>query len=221
MNIVVVTADKRQFGLVVDQVHDTEEIVVKPLSKQLKHIPVFAGTTIMGDGHVALILDVLGLAKNAKVVGDASEADGAATSTNKVDVNEDRHAMLIVQAGKGVRGAIPLAAVNRLEKFPVTSFEYASGRQVVQYRGGILPLVDLTRIFTGDVSGGDEMKEVVVFNHGETLVGFLVDRVVDIVEEAITPVHAFRGNGIKGSAIIQKQVTDLFDLPGIIESQMM
>ncbi len=74
IHIVVLQADDRQFGLVVDAIHDTEEIVVKPLQKQLKGISAFSGATIMGDGKVALILDVLGLAQKANVVSGVARA---------------------------------------------------------------------------------------------------------------------------------------------------
>jgi two-component system chemotaxis sensor kinase CheA len=73
VNIVVLQTDGQQFGLVVDDINDTQEIVVKPLGSQVKDVPAFAGATIMGDGRVALILDVLGLAQRAKVVSEARD----------------------------------------------------------------------------------------------------------------------------------------------------
>ena len=141
--IVVLQAEDRQFGLVVDDVIDTEEIVVKPLGKQLKGIPSFAGATILGDGTVALILDVLAVAQQSNVlvagrdrgVGDRNARGDAAQS--KVE------SLLVVGLGEGRRMGIPLAMVTRLEEFPVSTIERVGSHEVVQYRGQILPLVRL------------------------------------------------------------------------------
>lgn len=113
VNIVVLQADGRQFGLVVDEINDTEEIVVKPLGKQLKGINCFAGATIMGDGKVALILDVLGLAQHANVVSEVR--DRSLADKTKTDVRStERQTLLLFDAGQGTRMAIPLSVVDRL-----------------------------------------------------------------------------------------------------------
>lgn len=217
LNIVVVKAEDRNCGLVVDRVHDTEEIVVKPLGKQLKKLSVFAGATIMGDGHVALILDVLGLARRARVVGEVAHATDEQRSVSSAEADvAAKTALLIVQAGKGCRAAVPLATVHRLEEFPVSAIEYASGMPVVQYRGGILPLVDLPLFLTGNESIGDEQKRVVVFSSAGREFGCVVDKIVDIVEDCVDLHKGAKKRGILGSAIIQKQVTDLLDLDAIV-----
>jgi two-component system chemotaxis sensor kinase CheA len=222
LNIVVVKAEERSFGLVVEVVHDTEEIVVKPLGKQLKQLSVFAGATIMGDGRIALILDVLGLARKARVVGEAAKR-AAEQKKEVVDTSaaSNRQTLLIVQTGKGTRAAVPLAAVHRLEEFPISSIERASGTEVVQYRGGILPLVDLPLLLTGSASiasGDGDQRQVVVYSTGRGVCGFVVDRILDIVEDHVNVQVGSARPGVKGSAIIQKQVTDMLDLDKIIES---
>ena len=139
INIVVLQADDRQFGLVVEGVSDTEEIVVKPLGHQLKGLSAFAGATIMGDGRVALILDVLGVAQQARVVDEVRDR----ALVDPLDEGEasraDRQEMLLAEIGDGGRLAIPLRAVDRLEELSTTLIERAGGTPAVQYRDRILP----------------------------------------------------------------------------------
>src|SRR5262249_13739305 len=130
VNIVVLQADDRSFGLVVDDIHDTEEIVVKPLQKQIKGVAAFSGATIMGDGRVALILDVLGLAQRAGVVSGAREralSEKPAAATGPVG---DRQTVLLCATRGGGRMAIPLALVSRLEEFPRSAVERVGGQDV-------------------------------------------------------------------------------------------
>lgn len=217
VNIVVVKAEDQQFGLVVDAVHDTEEIVVKPLGRQLKDISVLAGATIMGDGHVALILDILGVAHRAGVLSE-HRGDGTEAATSEVAVTDsDKQSLLIVQAGEGFRAAIPLALVNRLEEFPAKTVERAAGCRVVQYRGGLLPLVDLPEYFTGVATSDTQVRQVVVFNGAQGNVGFVVERIIDIVEDSVVLEREHIRRGIQGSAVIREQTTDLLDLPAILQ----
>ncbi len=143
INIVVLQAGDRQFGLVVDEINDTEEIVVKPLSKQLKSVSCFAGATIMGDGRVALILDVLGLAQMTRVVSELHEQNVAKQGLKSADSAAQREAWLLFRIGNGGRMAIPLSLVSRLEEFPATQVERFAGHEVIQYREQIMPLVRL------------------------------------------------------------------------------
>ncbi len=157
VNIVVLQAEDRQFGLVVDGINDTQEIVVKPLGKQLKGLTVYAGATIMGDGRVALILDVLGIGQRSGVLAESREQarDAAALKTQ---TGAEQQRLLLFRAGSFERLAVPLSLVARLEEFPRSSIEHAGGRQVVQYRNRILPLVRLREVLepgeTGAGTGG-------------------------------------------------------------------
>ena len=219
LNIVVVKADNRQFGLVVDQVHDTEEIVVKPLGKQLKDIHVFAGTTIMGDGRVALILDIPGVAKQAMIGIDHTQDRELESDADKSDDTGERHdkqTLLLVRIGEAYRAAIPLSLVNRLEEFSSSSIEEASGRQIVQYRGGLLPLVDLPGYFGAAHDNTSELRHVVVYRDNDKNVGLVVDQILDIVEDHVNLQHTEGKEGVLGTAVIQKKVTDLLDIPSIL-----
>jgi two-component system chemotaxis sensor kinase CheA len=220
INIVVVKADERSFGIVVDVIHDTEEIVVKPLGKQLKQLSVFAGATIMGDGRIALILDVLGIARKARVLSESTRRAMEKSQVASESVEQRvRESLLIVQSGKCARAAVPLSAVQRLEEFPLSAIEQAGGVEVVQYRGGILPLIDLSLLLTGEPSVNDDsaaLRQVVVYARGTTVCGFVVSRIVDIVEDSVKLQLGSSRPGIKGSAIIQKQVTEMLDLDSFV-----
>ena len=113
VNIVVLQADERQFGLVVDEINDTEEIVVKPLGKQLKGITTFAGATIMGDGRVALILDVLGVAQTSNVVSESRERALSDKEEHVASTAGERQTMLLFQCGTDGRMAMPICRWSR------------------------------------------------------------------------------------------------------------
>ena len=214
-NIVVLQADDRQFGLVVDGVNDSEDIMVKPLGKQLKGISAFAGATIMGDGKVALILDVLGIAQHANVVSvvrDRTLTDSAAQARER---GEDRQALLIFRHGEDGRVGIPLSMVARLEEFPRSSIEKSGTQEVVQYRNEIMPLVRLSNILDGGSYSAPEEKEtiqVVVHTRQGRSLGLVVDQIVDIVEERVEVQPNTRRQSILGSAVVQGRVTDLLDV---------
>jgi two-component system chemotaxis sensor kinase CheA len=218
VNIVVLQAEDRQFGLVVDDIQDTQEIVVKPLGKQLKGLTCYAGATIMGDGRVALILDVLGIGQLSGVVQESHEqAKADAQKTDRSD--RDLQTFLLFRAGRFERLAVPLSLVARLEEFAKSKIEHAGGRQVLQYRGRILPLVSLTSILQ---EGADEAADVpdpvqvVVFSNGEDSIGILVDQILDIVQETVAVRQPSQRQGMLGSAVIGGKVTDMLDLQAVI-----
>ncbi len=218
VNVVVLQADGTQFGLVVDEINDTEEIVVKPLAKQLKGIAAFAGATIMGDGKVALILDVGGLAQQSGVL--QSEHDRARTEATAGTASDDgdRRTLLLFRAGQDRRLAVPLSEIARLEEFPVASTELAGTRRVVQYRGEIMPLVRLDEILDG-VTRHNEIEDpiqVVVYAHRGQSIGLMVDQITDIVEQQIVVDRRSNGRAVAGSAVVQDRVTDLLDIEAVV-----
>ncbi len=218
INIVVLRADDRQFGLVVDRINDTEEIVVKALSKQLKAIPVYSGTTIMGDGKVALILDVLGLAYESNVISKERDRSLPEASPFNADASIDQQSLLILGTSDGQRLALPISQVARLEQIPKTSVERANNQEVVQYRSEILPLIRLAK-FLGLKSHedpDDPQLNVVVYTEDARSVGLVVDRIIDIVKTTLEVSCQSRHQGLLGSAVIQERVTDVVDLPAVI-----
>ena len=229
VNIVILQADDRHFGLVVDEINDTEEIVVKPLGKQLKGIPTFAGATIMGDGQVALILDVLGLAQRANVVSEVRDR-GVGEKTAETESRHDNgESLLLLRGPDDGRMALPLSLVARLEEFARTAVEKAEGRHVVQYRGQILPLIHLSSALTerrqeprnsgpSEPGAEDEKIQVVVYTDQGRSVGLVVDRILDIAHEAVKIQKHTGRQGTLGSMVVQGRVTELLDVKGIIQT---
>ncbi len=220
VSMVVLQAEDRQFGLVVDGINDTQEIVVKPLGKQLKGLTLYAGATIMGDGRVALILDVLGIGQKSGVLAEFTE-QARASGQQKAQAEITQQRLLLFRAGSFARLAVPLSLVARLEEFPQSSIEYASGVPVVQYRAGILPLVSLRMVLepnAGDPSEPTDPVQVVVFHDGNNSVGMLVDEILDVTEEAVTVRQGSDRDGLLGSAVVGKQVTDFLDLNAVIRA---
>jgi two-component system chemotaxis sensor kinase CheA len=220
VNIVVLQADGHPFGLVVDEINDTEEIVVKPLGKQLKCVASFAGATIMGDGRVALILDVLGLAQRANVVTEERNRTRNESSAHGRKSADSRQTLLLFEVSEGGRMAIPLSVVARLEEFPRSSVEYSGAQEVVRYRGQILPLIRVANYVPGASSIPDAQGplQVVVYSEQGRSVGLVVGRINDIVMETITVKRHAHGKGIFGSVVIQDRVTDLIDVKAVINA---
>jgi len=218
-NIVVVQAEQRQFGLVVDHILDTQEIVVKPLGKQLKNLSAYAGATIMGDGRVALILDVMGVGKISGVFSSrTTEAQPAAAGAAQTRGLER---ILLFRSGIHLRIALPLSVVARLEEFPQNSIERAGGHAAVQYRDRILPLVSLNTV----LSGGDDTAalardplQVVVIRDEQRMLGMVVDEILDIIEDRLEARQASSHRGLLGAAVVQSQITDVLDLQPVIEA---
>lgn len=222
LNMVVLQAEDRQFGLVVDGINDTQEIVVKPLSKQLKGLTVYAGATIMGDGRVALILDVLGIGQRSGVLGESREQARSATE-QKTQTAVEQQRLLLFRAGSFERLAVPLSLVARLEEFPQSSIERAGGCHVVQYRDCILPLVSLRTVLEPETADQDHIADpaqVVVFNDGDRSVGLVVDQILDVAEEAVTVRQKTTRKGLLGSGVVGKRVADFLDLNYVIRTAL-
>lgn len=218
-NIVVLRVDGRQFGLLVDRISDTEEIVVKPMGQQLKHISVFAGATIMGDGKVALILDVPGIAFKSQVLSnerDRSSYDSAAaTSTASAGLSKP----LVLCSSNGRRLALPTCQVARLEKIMVDTIEITDNREVVQYRNSIMPLIRVGQALgiSSREATQDPMIEVIIYEEGQQTYGLVVDQIVDIVESSFENMYPCQSSGLHASTIINGHVTDLVNLPSLIQ----
>ena len=220
VSMVVLQAEDRQFGLVVDGINDTQEIVVKPLGKRLKGLTLYAGATIMGDGRVALILDVLGIGQRSGVLAEFIE-QARTSGQQKAQADLTQQRLLLFRAGSFARLAVPLSLVARLEEFPQSSIERASGGPVVQYRDRILPLVALRTVLEPGAAGPEQPADpvqVVVFNDGHSSVGMVVDEILDVTEEAVTVRHGSDRCGLLGSAVVGKQVTDFLDLNEVIRA---
>ena len=218
--LVVLQADDRRFGLLVDGLSDPSEIVVKPLGAQLHGLEVFAGATILGTGRVGLILDVVGLAARAGVVGDVHEPLDA---ERPGEVLEDARALLVFADAAGGRMAVPLDLVDRLEEFPRAAIERSGLHEAVPYGDRILPLVPLQDLMVdrrrSPRHAGEDMPaelQVLVHRRGEDLLGLVVGRIIDIVEQPAELQPAGRP-GVTGTMFVQGRITEILDLPGLLE----
>jgi len=227
INIVVLQADGRLFGLVVDAINDTEEIVVKPLRKQLKNIKTFAGASIMGDGKVALILDVVGLAQRAGVVSEIKEHADAAKAEMAESAAQKR-SYLLFSGPDDAHMAVPLDTLARLEELSASQVEKTGTRWVAQYRGQILPLINLayalqerrTRRRSKEFEAAVKVEryQVLVCDHEGHRAGLVVERIVDIVEDSAEVQYPASREGVLYSAVIQGRVTEMIDVPAILQT---
>ncbi|MFC4271119.1 response regulator [Sneathiella chungangensis] len=207
--IVVIQVASFVFGIVVDRVFDTEEIVVKPIAPILKNLSIFSGNTILGDGSVIMILDPNGI---AAVSGDAvvnSDSSREKEETNQTLKQEDKIALLVFRAGGKDPKAVPLSLVARLEEIDVASIEEANGKKVVQYRGQLMPLTTIDDNVTIVEEG---RQPVLVFSDHDRTMGLVVDEIVDIVEDYLDVEMISERDGFVGSAVIRGKATDIVDV---------
>jgi len=219
VNIVVLQAEGRQFGVIVDEVNETEEIVVKPLGPQLSDIPAFAGATIMGDGRVALILDVLGLGQQARALAERPEAVVGHAGSERGGAEGERRSLLLCDAGAGRRMAVPLSYVARLEELDSSRLERAGSLWVTQYRNEIMPVIPVGGSVAASFENPSDLPEkliVVVCRHRDRNIGLVVERISDVVDEVCSLDEVTRAEDILGSVVVQGQVTDLLDVDTVI-----
>ncbi len=204
--IVVTQVGSQIFGIVVDRVFHTEEIVVKPMSSRLRHIAMFSGTTILGDGSVILIIDPNGVV-HAIGMGESERR----TADDRVAEDQDAatESMLVFRAGSPSPKAVPLSLVTRLEEIDARTIETSSGRPLVQYRGQLMPLVPANDDVRLKTSG---TQPVLVFSDDERSMGLIVDEIVDIVEDRLDIEVASEQAGLIGSAVIKGQATEIIDI---------
>jgi two-component system chemotaxis sensor kinase CheA len=207
--IVVTQVGNGTFGIVVDRVFDTEEIVVKPMSPVLRHLDLYSGNTILGDGSVIMILDPTGISTRAGEIQGGRKAEEAAAAQKKAQ-GEDTTTFMLFTTGEGSPKAVPLSLVARLEDVDMSKVEEAGGKYVIQYRGKLMPLLPINDNFTIPKEGN---LPVLVFQDRERSMGLIVREILDIVEEKLqVDLEGKVGdNGTLGSAIISGKATDLID----------
>lgn len=207
--IVVARAGAFTYGVVVDRVFDTEEIVVKPVASVLRHLRVYSGATILGDGAVILILDLKGLSPDTGAATglEALDADDA------LSVIDDTRATLIFRSAGGALRATPLSSVSRIEELSLDQIDKVDGRAVVQYRGRLMPVVESDgRPAEPFIEGGASDRPMLVFTREDEAIGVLVEEIVDIVDTSAQPELRANSPGSLGSLIIDGQATDLIDI---------
>jgi two-component system chemotaxis sensor kinase CheA len=206
--VVVMQVGANVFGIVVDRVFDTEEIVVKPVAPILRHITMFSGNTILGDGSVIMILDPNGVARGAGITAEGRVEDQQTVNVSAGIRSDSSTSLLLFRAGDQTPKAVPLGLVARLEDIPVERIEMSGGTPVVQYRGQLMPMVPIAGHWEAPESG---RQAVLVFTEGQRSMGLMVDEILDVVEEALVIQPGSDRLGYLGSAVISERVTDVID----------
>jgi two-component system chemotaxis sensor kinase CheA len=204
--IVVTQVGSQTFG--VDGVFHTEEIVVKPMSTKLRHIDMFSGNTILGDGAVIMIIDPNGIAKALGASGSASHEIADENAASHASTGEQLTSLLVFRAGSAQPKAVPLGLVTRLEEIATDKIELSNGRYMVQYREQLMPLVQMNGVNV-QTSG---TQPILVFADDGRSMGLVVDEIIDIVEERLHIEVAGYSDGILGSAVIKGQATEVIDV---------
>ena len=208
-NVVIAQVGASRFGLIVDRIFDTEEIVVKPVAPILRHIALFSGNTIRGDGSVIMILDPNGIARS-KGIGTAHVSDEAApTIATDVRDRDQKLELLVFKAGDGQCKAVPMTQVSRLENIDRSMVEYSGTQPVTQYRGKLMPLVGLTPSVLQEAKG--KTQPVIVFADGTRVMGLMVDEIMDVLEDQLRVELSATQSGFLGTAIIQGKAIDILD----------
>lgn len=206
--VIVAQVGAYQFGIIVDRVFDTEEIVVKPVSPILRHLRIFSGNTILGDGNVIMILDPNGVANTVGELSTMAKAQRALELTTTATTRKTP--LLVFRAGDGAPRAVPLSLVSRLEEIEICKIESAGLRRVVQYRDKLMPLLPFVDSMMLRQSG---VQPIVVFSERERVMGLMVDEIIDIVEEHIdVQLSDENACGVLGSAIIHGRAMDVIDV---------
>ncbi len=204
--IVVAQVGANILGIIVDRVFDTEEIVVKPVAPILRHVTMFSGNTILGDGSVIMILDPNGIARATGITA-SGDSKVVSTSAKEQSQSSDMTAMLLFRAGSEQKMAVPLGLVARLEDIPRDKIETSCGASVTQYRGKLMPLVPLA----GNLDITKPRQSVLVFNDGDRSMGLMVDEIVDVIEDHLKIELSGSRPGLLGTAVIGGLATDVID----------
>ena len=208
--IVVCSVGESHYGVIVDNVYDTEEIVVKPVAPLLRHMEIYSGCTILGNGRVIMILDPTGIARAAGSVNSAGEGlQEEIDEHGAVSDNEQTVSFVIFQAGDTTLKAVPLELLSRLESIDCTRIEISQGVPVVQYRGDWMKIcrIDGSRDFpeSGDI-------EMLVFNDQGKTIGIAVDKIVDIAQCPASGKMESDKDGFIGAVVVNEKTCDIIDL---------
>ncbi|PIE62886.1 MAG: hybrid sensor histidine kinase/response regulator [Desulfobacter postgatei] len=220
VNIAVVSAGAFKYGLVVDQLHDSEEIVVKPVGRHLKKCSAYAGATIMGDGKVALILDISNLAQMAELSTVAEASQNAVKAAKEEEAaRADKVALLTFKNNEKEHFAAPLSIVERIERIKTSDIERIGDRKVVQYRGGSLPLYELSQVVNVEKLPERDQQEVIVFKVKEREIGLMVTPPVDALEFSLNiDSSTLKQPAVSGSMIINNHTTLLVDIFELVKT---
>lgn len=202
--VVIMQIGNRRYGVAVDDILDTEEIVVKPVAGALREIPHFSGSTILGDGSVVLILEPNTLAKMA---GESPQPDDARAEIDLVTQTDRKETLLIVRAGDGANKAISMTKVGRLEHLDLSGLEYADGWSVTPYRNRMMAIFPAP----GAVVGAGPVQPTLVLSGGDFTIGLAVDEIIDMVEDCVEIEISAQNAGVLGVALVGGRPVEIID----------
>jgi two-component system chemotaxis sensor kinase CheA len=205
--VLIARAGNIGFGLIVDNIFDTEEVVVKPVAPILKTLSVYSGNAILGDGAVIMVLDANGIAASLGIAGESDASDALETPVREAAQETD--AMLLFRAGSPHPKAVPLSLVARLEEFDAAAVEWSEGRPVVQYRDALVPLLAVDGTLTPRADG---RQPTLIFDDGSTIAALMVDEVLDIVDTHIDICMTSDLPARIGTAVIAGRATEILDV---------
>ncbi|XZE54563.1 chemotaxis protein CheW [Planctomycetaceae bacterium SH139] len=216
--VVVIESGATRFALAVDQVLDSEEIVVKPLGRHLSHLTLLAGATILGDGRVAMILDAAGVAARASLANEVDESEEATNQAVSGELPSDEHRLVLLRVSDHDRFAIPMDVVSRIERVTAEQFDLVGARKALQYRRGTLPLIELDEALTVTEPYQRDHLFVIVFKIFGREVGLVAPELDDIRHCRIEiDGDACDERGVAGITVIDERTTRLLDLYGLCE----
>lgn len=213
VSIIVVESGETRFGLIVDGLHDSEEIVVKPLGRHLKDCGCLAGATILGDGHVALILDIDGLARQARLRSIEQKSVSEETEGLTNQDSSERLKVLLFTHQPHEQFAVPMGLVLRIQRIRREQIENIAGQELLRYGSGALPLLSMEKCVTAEKRPDFAQMYVVVFLLAGKEVGLIAPKLVDIQDvptsfDTVTLCEP----GVIGSLVIGDHTTRLIDL---------
>jgi len=215
-SVVVVNIGDRQYGIGVDKVLGAEEIVVKPLGKNFQHLDVYGGCSILGDGLVVPILDCNGLTRELRQSQEASPVSTGDDSTELATAQESQH-ILVFGVGEE-RFAIPMALVERIENLKCEEIEKSGDREVLQYRGEIIPVVRLSNVLGIKAAEAGATEKCLIISDQGRRISIQVDKIIDIVQQKLD-IQLETGNAFYlGTAVIEGKSTEIIDIFEIIKT---
>lgn len=221
-NVLVVSVGDYHYGLIVDQVLDSEEIVVKPVGTHLRDCECYAGASVQGDGKVALILDIIGISKimNLRTVSKSVQEQAQKRAESKIV--KDTQSLLLVCNAPDEQIAIPLDLISRIELCKIKEIKITGGRKNIQYRGSPLPLFSLDEVAdVGSPETDSPNCYIIVFSISGKEVGIIMSKIIDIIRGTyVIDEMTHKQPGIMGSTIINEEITLLADFYGVIDTIM-
>ena len=218
LNFAVLRTGGKKFGLIVDEIIGTEEIVVKPMHSSVRKLSIYAGATIMGDGKVAMILDTEGVSRHVNIT-DNVEAEQKSNEANATKSKEKEiQTVLLFQNGPQEQFAVSLPLIKRIERIPAANIEMVGNQEYITLEGNSLRILRLNSHFNVSPCVDNEEMFLLLPKHMKRNFGILVSKIIDTEETSLDlDVESYVEDGILGTHIIRDKMTLYVDIFRLIE----